>query len=119
NSVLIPCQPKPIGTCICATPYNPDDESEDSVMHFCPRPNCRKSHPRRCLVKSSYIDTSNSANLSTRLLTSSPDGNEPFEFPVYEPPRKKQKQIIRKGINTNRTRVTLPSASPEPEELLS
>jgi hypothetical protein len=112
------CQPKPIGKCICGIPYNPDDDSDKNIMHFCPRPNCRKSYHRQCLVKS-YIDTSNTANLPTRLLASSPDTDEPFEFPSYEPPRKKQKQIMRKGVENNKSRVTLPSASPEPEELLS
>lgn len=90
-------------------------------MHFCPRPNCRKSYHRRCLVKASYVDTSDEANLPIRLLASSPDSDEPFEIPTYEPPRKKQKQIHRGHVHptANKTRVTLPSASPEPEELLS
>jgi len=77
--------PKPVGTCICLKPYNPDDMSEDSIMHFCPRPDCQKSYHRSCLVRSSYIDDSNFASLPTRLLASSPDTNEPFEFPESEP----------------------------------
>ena len=92
-------QPKPIGSCICHKPYNPDHSSEENIMHFCPRPNCRRWYHRNCLLESTYIDASDSALLSYRLLASSPDTDEPFEFPSVEteqifdpqPPLKKHK----------------------------
>ncbi|KAH6891766.1 hypothetical protein BKA70DRAFT_1441171 [Coprinopsis sp. MPI-PUGE-AT-0042] len=28
-------------SCICNEPYSPDDDSEQGLMHFCPRPQCR------------------------------------------------------------------------------
>lgn len=79
-------------------------------MHFCPRPSCLKSYHRSCLVKASYVDNSDFACLPTRLLASSPDTDEPFEFPEAEPLPKR----TRLKADSNRFKRL-----PDPEELLS
>lgn len=84
--------------------------SEDHLMHFCPRPDCRKWYHRRCLVKNSYVDESNFADHPTRLLASSPDTNEPFVFPEAEPLPKRSRF---KADSKRFKRL------PDPEELLS
>ena len=44
-------QPKPgLKTCICHTPYNPNDMDPLNLMHFCPRPSCRKAYHHQCLL---------------------------------------------------------------------
>ena len=44
-------QPKPgVAACICKRPYNPNDCEVGSLMHFCPRPSCRKAYHHRCLL---------------------------------------------------------------------
>ena len=44
-------QPKPgLKTCICHIPYNPNDMDPLNLMHFCPRPSCRKAYHHQCLL---------------------------------------------------------------------
>lgn len=43
-------QPKPgLQTCVCHIPYNPNDTDPLNLMHFCPRPSCRKAYHHQCL----------------------------------------------------------------------
>ena len=77
-------KPKPIGSCICRRPYNPDNSSEESIMHFCPRPNCRKLYHRNCLPKSTFINTSDSVLLPYHLLLPQIQIN-PLNFPLLKP----------------------------------
>ncbi|KAF8351990.1 hypothetical protein F5887DRAFT_9118 [Amanita rubescens] len=34
---------------VCSQPYSPDDSDRRSLMHFCPRPSCRKFYHESCL----------------------------------------------------------------------
>jgi hypothetical protein len=44
-------QPKPgHAACFCKRPYSPNDTKLESLMHFCPRPSCRRAFHHRCLV---------------------------------------------------------------------
>lgn len=36
---------------ICSAPYSPDDSNPEQLMHFCPRPSCRKFYHEECLQK--------------------------------------------------------------------
>uniref|UniRef100_A0A8H7XQB5 BAH domain-containing protein n=1 Tax=Psilocybe cubensis TaxID=181762 RepID=A0A8H7XQB5_PSICU len=46
-------KPKPgSSSCMCKQPYNPNDTSRTSLMHFCPRPSCRRAYHHRCLLAS-------------------------------------------------------------------
>ncbi|KAF5325495.1 hypothetical protein D9619_009724 [Psilocybe cf. subviscida] len=45
-------QPKPgTAVCNCHQPYNPNDSSLSSLMHFCPTSGCRRAYHQRCLLK--------------------------------------------------------------------
>jgi len=44
-------QPKPV-LCLCNRPYNPMDRTPGGLMHFCPRPACRRAYHTRCLGSS-------------------------------------------------------------------
>jgi hypothetical protein len=48
-------------------------------MNFCPRPACRRSYHRTCLVKARYVDNDTETR-DHRLLTSSPDTDDIFEL---------------------------------------
>jgi hypothetical protein len=48
-------------------------------MHFCPRPACRRSYHRRCLVKSRNRDKDVDTR-DLRLLAASPDTDEIFDL---------------------------------------
>lgn len=86
--LIICLQPKPFGTCICKIPYNPD---ASSIMHFCPRPNCRASYHRKCLVQAGYVEPS-SPDRACRILACSPDTDRSFSLyelvPNNKPTRK-------------------------------
>ena len=44
-------QPKPGSkTCVCSTPYIPEDMNQSKLMHFCPRPSCRIAYHENCLL---------------------------------------------------------------------
>ncbi|KAJ3485491.1 hypothetical protein NLJ89_g11895 [Agrocybe chaxingu] len=44
-------RPKPgTDSCVCHTPYNPDDTELANLMHFCPRPSCRRAYHHGCLI---------------------------------------------------------------------
>ena len=50
SSHVLP-QPKPGSkTCICSTPYKPEDMNPSKLMHFCPRPSCRTAYHENCLL---------------------------------------------------------------------
>ncbi|KAF8065269.1 hypothetical protein FPV67DRAFT_1696385 [Lyophyllum atratum] len=71
-------QPKPSSECLCALPYSPDTPSPSSLMHFCPRPACRRWYHASCLVGAGYRDgdgdaEGGKAGRGRRLLGMSPD----------------------------------------------
>ncbi|KAF8062338.1 hypothetical protein FPV67DRAFT_1702791 [Lyophyllum atratum] len=71
-------QPKPSSECLCALPYSPDSPSPSSLMHFCPRPACRRWYHAACLVGAGYRDgdgdkDGGKAARGRRLLGMSPD----------------------------------------------
>ncbi|KAK0205426.1 hypothetical protein DFS33DRAFT_1328241 [Desarmillaria ectypa] len=81
--------PKPSDSCICQCPYDPDDDTV--VMHFCPRPSCRKTYHQSCLVKEKFKEQV-TPDRPLRLLLSSPDSDEPFVVPVRRSARLKKTQ---------------------------
>ncbi|KDQ56822.1 hypothetical protein JAAARDRAFT_158053 [Jaapia argillacea MUCL 33604] len=74
------------GTCLCTRAYNPDIDT----MHFCPRPSCRASYHRECLLKAKWVETSTSGR-DLRLLCSNPDSDDTFEMRTLGPRRKRVK----------------------------
>lgn len=60
-------------SCICDEPYSPDDESEHGLMHFCPRPQCRKWYHQRCLIELEPPKPCSARAWGLRLLATSPD----------------------------------------------
>ncbi|PPR05937.1 hypothetical protein CVT24_006659 [Panaeolus cyanescens] len=53
-------KPKPSTTgCSCGQPYNPNDMDASMVMHFCPRPSCRRAFHQRCLVNAKSKESLN------------------------------------------------------------
>ncbi|EFI27536.1 hypothetical protein CC1G_15573 [Coprinopsis cinerea okayama7 len=85
-------KPKPgTNSCVCAKPYNPDDPSEASLMHFCPRPRCRKWYHRTCLVKQGSRETCTARSRSLRLISTSPDDDQPMSLSerIPMPPSKR------------------------------
>ena len=85
-------QPKPgTDTCVCDTPYSPDDPSRSALMHFCPRPSCRRFYHQRC-IGPQIKDT---AEHHLHLLASSPDSDETLVLEDLvqssEPPKKKRR----------------------------
>ncbi|EIM87426.1 uncharacterized protein STEHIDRAFT_146804 [Stereum hirsutum FP-91666 SS1] len=65
------------GTFGCNQPYSPD---HDTVMHFCPRPNCQRWYHQPCLLYDRHFDTRmGRAERDGRMLSSVPDDDEgPF-----------------------------------------
>ena len=55
-------QPKPgLMTCVCQEPYNPNDTDPLSLIHFCPRPSCRRGYHHRCLMAKKSKESSSAA----------------------------------------------------------
>ena len=58
-------QPKPgLMTCLCQKPYNPNDTSPESLMHFCPRPSCRMAFHHRCLMAAKSKESTSATKVS-------------------------------------------------------
>ncbi|KAF9563811.1 hypothetical protein CPC08DRAFT_705723 [Agrocybe pediades] len=59
-------KPKPGSCgCTCVQPYNPNDTDPSHIMHFCPRPGCRRAFHQACLLKAGPVvdqTTTNSAS---------------------------------------------------------
>ncbi|GLB39938.1 hypothetical protein LshimejAT787_0704480 [Lyophyllum shimeji] len=67
-------QPKPgLTTCLCLRPYAPDDPAPLSLMHFCPRPACRRWFHARCLLRAGLGSEDPDPARRRRLLLASPD----------------------------------------------
>ncbi|KAF8624660.1 hypothetical protein AX17_006991 [Amanita inopinata Kibby_2008] len=61
---------------LCNIPYCPDDPGVEDLMHFCPRPSCRRAYHQKCLLPS-YRDRNRfSTTRSLRLISSWPDTDE-------------------------------------------
>ncbi|KDR77282.1 hypothetical protein GALMADRAFT_246612 [Galerina marginata CBS 339.88] len=59
-------KPKPgTSSCNCLKPYNPDDMDPIRVMHFCPRPSCRKAYHQSCLIKAKSKESSSTAAVAS------------------------------------------------------
>lgn len=66
-------QPKPgLMTCICREPYNPNDTDPSSLIHFCPRPSCRRGYHHRCLMAKKSKESSSAAASKMTLTTKMP-----------------------------------------------
>ncbi|TFK31686.1 hypothetical protein BDQ12DRAFT_693727 [Crucibulum laeve] len=85
-------QPQPgSNTCTCNKPYSPDDKT--TLMHFCPRPSCRKWYHSTCLLRAKSKER-RVASWEMRLLVSSPDSDDTLvlEELVTSPPKKRQRR---------------------------
>ncbi|KJA25224.1 hypothetical protein HYPSUDRAFT_37698 [Hypholoma sublateritium FD-334 SS-4] len=59
-------KPKPgSAACTCQMPYCPDDTLPDSIMHFCPRPSCRRAFHQSCLLAGKHKESSSAEALTT------------------------------------------------------
>lgn len=80
-------QPKPTMTCVCHSPYDPNDKQE--VMHFCPRPSCRMFYHETCLLARDHLDQEMKPTArGLALLTSSPDSDDVFVLPNAQPKKR-------------------------------
>ncbi|KAJ7481828.1 hypothetical protein FB451DRAFT_1364917 [Mycena latifolia] len=66
-------------TCICGEPYRPDDEDPSHVMHWCPRPLCRRAYHRVCLLESGHHSLLAARDVVCARLGSSPDAEAPVD----------------------------------------
>ncbi|KAJ7173971.1 hypothetical protein C8R43DRAFT_1119365 [Mycena crocata] len=61
-------------TCICGKPYAPEDMDLSQVMHWCPRPSCRRAYHHACLqLESAHYSED---DLICARLANSPDTDE-------------------------------------------
>ncbi|KAF8878062.1 hypothetical protein BD779DRAFT_1676985 [Infundibulicybe gibba] len=100
-------EPKPgEGTCICGKPYSPDDKR--TVMHFCPRPGCRRAYHQNCLVKAK---SKAPAERELALLVTSPETDDVFSLSDLSP-------ITPSSRKRRRMNNTQSQRGPTAEELL-
>ncbi|KAJ7726923.1 hypothetical protein B0H16DRAFT_1591780 [Mycena metata] len=74
---------EPLGakSCSCGEPYNPED-SDSRVMHWCPRPGCRRAYHRSCLIEDAHhAMLKGQNNLVCARLSSSADTDEAVTTP--------------------------------------
>ncbi|PPQ79081.1 hypothetical protein CVT25_002306 [Psilocybe cyanescens] len=92
-------KPKPgSSSCTCKLPYNPNDTDPSSLMHFCPRPSCRKAYHHNCLLAAKSKESS-----TTLISPSSP------QITVSNSPRK-HKRATRSSLNSISVK-SIPDAS--------
>jgi hypothetical protein len=69
----------------CGEPYSPEELDPRQVMHWCPRPHCRRAHHRTCLIDSAHYTTLTAPHdLVCARLASSADTDEPVVMPDDE-----------------------------------
>ncbi|KAJ7177808.1 hypothetical protein C8R46DRAFT_1075008 [Mycena filopes] len=82
-------------TCGCGRPYNPDEMASHLVMHWCPRPSCRRGYHRECLIENAYqVLRKGRYNLVCARLSSSPDTDEPVVIPTEDNIRRVPEQLV-------------------------
>ncbi|KAJ7026585.1 hypothetical protein C8F04DRAFT_1125067 [Mycena alexandri] len=71
--------------CRCGELYNPED-SDSRVMHWCPRPGCRRAYHRSCLIEDTHCHAALKGrnNLVCVRLSSSADTDEAVMIPGHE-----------------------------------
>ncbi|KAF9485638.1 hypothetical protein BDN70DRAFT_534900 [Pholiota conissans] len=77
-------KPKPgTSACVCKEPYNPNDNSPEMVMHFCPRPSCRRAYHQSCLLAGNHKEAKEvkreakgSASTSGSVIVSNPPNSQ-------------------------------------------
>lgn len=79
---------------MCKLPYNPNDTDPSSLMHFCPRPSCRRAYHHSCLL------ASKSKESSTTLISENSS-----QITVSRPPRK-TKRGTRSSLNSDSAKST-------------
>ncbi|KAJ7121029.1 hypothetical protein C8R44DRAFT_981898 [Mycena epipterygia] len=69
-------------SCLCGEPYSPEDMDPRRVMHWCPRPNCRRAYHRSCLLQRGHhkLFLAQQDIICARL-ASSPDTDDQVTFP--------------------------------------
>ncbi|KAJ7076464.1 hypothetical protein B0H15DRAFT_863895 [Mycena belliarum] len=65
-----------LNACICGAPYSPDDTEPARVMHWCPRPQCRRAHHYGCLLAREQQVLMTAQDAAFARLESSPDANK-------------------------------------------
>ncbi|KAJ6591274.1 hypothetical protein DFH09DRAFT_1139170 [Mycena vulgaris] len=93
--------------CICGELYNPEDMGPGRVMHWCPRPSCRRGYHRSCLLSSGHQVLGTQPDIVCARLAISPDTDEPITLPdervmLQLPPRLMRlaaQPIVRGGIH--------------------
>ncbi|KAJ7165133.1 hypothetical protein C8R46DRAFT_1098251 [Mycena filopes] len=90
--------PAPTATCICGCLYDPSDAAAGSVMHLCPRPNCRKYYHAGCISpsKGKRKSTPTAPHQRVDFLLTDPDTGVALELPLNEsasaePPQKRRR----------------------------
>ncbi|KAJ6562461.1 hypothetical protein B0H19DRAFT_1144620 [Mycena capillaripes] len=94
--------PTPRATCDCNCLYNPSDTAENSVMHFCPQPACRKYYHRGCISSKGTITPCD----RTDFLLSDPDTGAALplnESASAEPPKKRRRASHTTAVSANLT----------------
>ncbi|KAF8964738.1 hypothetical protein BDZ97DRAFT_1659688 [Flammula alnicola] len=91
-------KPKPgSSACTCQKPYDPNDNAPSSLMHFCPRPSCRRAYHQKCLLSAKSKESSTTATIvvtkarALRLLACSPDTDEDVDLESLIPLTKKRR----------------------------
>ncbi|KAG6890358.1 hypothetical protein C0992_002082 [Termitomyces sp. T32_za158] len=100
-------------SCLCNVPYAP---LAAPLMHFCPRPTCRRFFHAPCLVAADCLDPDTDPNSRRRrLLFASPDDDAQEPAPVSAPARTRRRGRggggggARRGKGRGKTRARAPS----------
>ncbi|KAJ7768681.1 hypothetical protein DFH07DRAFT_1007990 [Mycena maculata] len=87
--------PTPTATCSCGTPYSPSDADPTTLMHFCPRPSCRRYYHSRCITTKGAPPAAD-ADRDRGFLLCDPDTGRCLELDdvlgsASDPPKKKRR----------------------------
>lgn len=108
-------QPKPNSTgCSCGKAYNPNDMDPTMIMHFCPRPSCRRAFHQKCLVNMKSKESLN------RTVTVTDPIDSDSQNQTSRKSRKSTKQGSLKQINpaTTPRNLRLLAASPDTDDVV-
>ncbi|KAF8635562.1 hypothetical protein AX15_000212 [Amanita polypyramis BW_CC] len=78
----------------CDEIYSPDDSDANNLMHFCPRPSCRKFYHQGCL---DVIRGEKHSSRTLQLITTWPDTDEKLSLSELLSPRKQSLGRFRPG----------------------
>ncbi|KAG6857511.1 hypothetical protein H0H87_002136 [Tephrocybe sp. NHM501043] len=98
-------------SCCCNVPY---DTTACPLMHFCPRPTCRRYFHPSCLIKDGYRDP-DTADRAYRLLFASPDLNGDSDFVV----RQREEEVVERQLSPGRSIKRVRVGTPLDEDRLT